>query len=133
MQVSIPPDASHPHSTRCFKARLYSASVSQKKSLVFSGATTQGRSPQAAHPPTAAFSSAAAPHPHPIPGCSCAPSLAAPRPYSWLLHGPRLHPPRPSRKGRHGCLGRPTSAPPSTSHVGRKRRPASGSGCTLDR
>jgi hypothetical protein len=53
-----------------------------------------------------------------------APSLATHAPHRWLLRClrhhpvPYLHPPCPSRKGRHAPA--PALALPSTSHVGRK-------------
>jgi hypothetical protein len=81
--------------------------LKKRAPLVFSNVYAQGRLLQEAHPLAAAFPRA--PHPWLL---AC--------PHRWLLRClrhhpvPCLHPPCPSRKGRHALV------PPSTSHVGRK-------------
>jgi hypothetical protein len=79
----------HPHSACYFRARLHSASISQKKKI----AHLLQRS-CTAHPPAVAFSSAAALHLRPIPGC-----------FAVRTHHPmpRLHP--PTHHGRGGMGG----------------------------
>jgi hypothetical protein len=78
--VSIPPDTSHPHSTRCFKARLYSVSVSQKNR---SSSPVQlrkaARHKQHTRPPRPSPAWRHRTHTQ---------SLAARAPHPWLLYAP---------------------------------------------